>query len=125
MFRLFSLLCCAALFSACHPLLYRGTATMPHLEGKGDLQLAGHATLSGALIGVHSQAAYAINDQWGVQATLCVLNTAEFNASPFNRFRSYEAGAMRMFGSSGHGLGGTSYVLQAGFGHSQAMLQRG
>lgn len=98
---------------------------LPHLEGKGDLQAAGHMTLSGELVGVHSQLAYAINDDWGVQATACVLTTGEFNASPINRFRSYEAGVLRMFAPEMHGKRGVTYVLQAGLGFSEASLRAG
>lgn len=113
--RRFYLLMLSVLLSSCANYLHTGLHTITQLEGEGDIQLAGHATLQDVKLGGHAQIAYAFNDAWGGLASVG-YSAGRYGAitDPPDENRAVEIGMVRMFGQA-KDPSPTRYYVQGGY----------
>ncbi len=101
-------------------MLYPGNIILPNLEEAGEFQLQANGSFAVTAIGAQTQLAYALNEQWGVQATAQYMVTPLFNAPAYDRHFAAEAAAIRMLKPQGTQHQGSTYIVQAGLGYSRS-----
>jgi hypothetical protein len=123
MFRLLIYLLVLHLCCACGSALYPGNISLPQLHEQGDVMLAAAGSIGGQGIGMQVQAAYAISDDWGVQASGQYLNWPSGRTNSFSKpehYQGYEIGVLHMMRPESDLHLGNNYVLQAGLGFSRS-----